>query len=147
MEKLQFVTEQGFNQDIKEFYMNEWPSANEEVFGFTDQSKWKMEEKMITARIDNQIVGVAQFRIIGGVGYLSTLLIKEEFRGKGVFGQALLSEFEQIAKAKNCHKLSLKSYKNSRAANFFAKHGYQEEGVLKNDIHGIDWVMMAKYSF
>lgn len=145
LETLQFVYEPEFHSAIKDFFMNEWPSANQEVFGFTDQSKWKMEEHLMTARQNNQIAGVIQFRIIGGVGYLSTLLVKEEYRGNGLIGQALLSKFEEMAIQKKCHKLGLKSYKNSRASNFFKKHGFIEEGVLKQDIHGIDWVMMAKF--
>lgn len=145
MDNLQLVHEEKFNDELKGFYMNEWPSANEEVFGFSDQSKWKMEEHLISAKLDNQILGVAQFRIIGGVGYLSTVLVKEEYRGKGLIGQLLLKQFENTANEKGCHKLGLKSYNNSRSANFFARHGYGEEGILKNDIHGIDWIMMAKY--
>lgn len=143
--EITFKKEDGFNSEIKEFYMNEWPSANLEVFGFTDQSKWRMEEHMITARDGEKIVGVAQFRIIGGVGYLSTLLVHEEVRGKGIVGTQLLNKFEEIAKEKNCHKFGLKTYKDSRSAKFFARHGYQVEGVLEKDIHMIDWVMMAKY--
>lgn len=142
---LQFVKEEGFNSEVKDFYMNEWPSANVEVFGFSDQAKWKMEEHLITARVDDKIVGVAQFRIIGGVGYLGTLLVKEEYRGKYSVGKELLNKFEEISKEKQCHKLGLKSYKDSRAAKFFAKHGYEVEAVLFKDIHQIDWVMMAKY--
>ncbi len=145
MEKVDFIYEKEFNKDLKEFYTNEWPTANKEVFNFTDQTKWKMEEHLITARIDNEIFGVSQFRIIGGVGYLSTLLVKEEYRGKGLIGKKLLSQFENIASEKKCHKLSLKSYKDSRSSDFFANNDYCIEGILKNDIHGIDWVIMAKF--
>lgn len=144
MESLKITQEPQFSSEIKEFFTEEWPSANQEVFGFTDQSRWKMEEYILTAKEENLIIGVAQFRIIGGVGYLSTLLVKKKFRGTGIVGSSLLKHFESTAKERKCHKLSLKSYKNSRAENFFAKHGYQEEAVLKNDIHGIDWVMMSK---
>ncbi|WP_339061204.1 GNAT family N-acetyltransferase [Tepidibacillus marianensis] len=144
MKNLEFIHEDGFHSDLKDFYIREWPSANDEVFGFRDQSRWKMQEHIITARRNKEIVGVAQFRIIGGVGYLSTLLVKEECRGKGSVGQVLLSQFESIAEENQCHKLGLKTYKDSRSANFFAQHGYFEEAFLKNDIHGIDWVMMAK---
>lgn len=143
--ELKLVHEEGFNNQIKDFYMNEWPSANLEVFGFTEQSKWKMEEQLITARKDDEVVGVAQFRIIGGVGYLGTLLVKEEYRGHGQVGITLLNKFEKIAKDKGCHKLSLKSYFNSRASKFFEKNGYEIEGILKKDIHGADWVYMAKF--
>jgi len=145
MEKVKFVYEEQFNNDLKKFFMNEWPSANKDVFNFTDQTRWKMEEHIITAKKNKEILGVAQFRIIGGVGYLSTLLVKEEYRGKGFIGGKLLSQFEDKAKNNNCHKLSLKSYKDSQSSNFFASKGYLIEGILKNDIHGIDWVMFAKY--
>lgn len=145
MSKIELVHEQGFNEEIKDFFMNEWPSANKEVFSFTDQRKWKMEELLITVRENTEIIGVAQFRVIGGVGYLSTLLIKEDYRGKGLFGKTLLSKFEYLAADKNCHKLSMKSYKNSRATKFFISQGYEIEAELKNDIHGIDWVMLAKF--
>jgi len=145
MQSFHIVHEERFSEEMKNFFQREWPSANEEVFGFRDQSKWKMEEHMITAKDGQQIVGIAQFRFIGGVAYLSTILVKNEHRGKGKVGVALLNQFEQMAKENNCHKLGLKSYKNSRAANFFAKHGYDVEGILTNDIHDIDWVMMAKF--
>ncbi len=145
MDTLEFNCEKVFTEEMQDYFMKQWPSANEEVFGFTEQAKWKMEEHILSARKDGEIIGIAQFRIIGGVAYLSTILIKEDYRGKGKIGQPLLKKFEASAKEKACHKLSLKAYKNSRAATFFAKHGYVEEGILKNDIHGIDWVMMARY--
>lgn len=145
MNEIELVYEQGLNEETKGFFMNEWPSANKEVFNFTDQSKWKMEERIITARKATEIIGIAQFRIIGGVGYLSTLLIKENYRGKGSIGKTLLAEFECLATDKNCHKLSLKSYKDSRSTKFFISQGYVVEAELKNDIHGIDWVMLAKF--
>ena len=145
MNNIELVHEQGFDGEMKEYFSKEWPSANKEVFDFTDQSKWRMEEHLITAREDTKIIGVVQFRIIGGVGYLSTLLVSEDYRGKGIVGKTLLSEFESLALNKNCHKLSLKSYKDSRSTNFFTNHGYVIEAILKNDIHGIDWVMMEKY--
>lgn len=145
MKNIEFIHETSFSSEIKEFYQSEWPSANQEVFGFTEQARWKMEEYSITARENKDILGIAQFRIIGGVGYLSTLLVKEEYRGKGVIGKELLLKFESITKKKDCHKLSLKSYVNSRASSFFLKHGYSIEGTLSKDIHGIDWEMMAKF--
>lgn len=145
MEQIDFVYEDQFNDELNIFFMNEWPSANKEVFNFTDQKRWKMKEYIITAKKNGEILGVAQFRIIGGVGYLSTLLVKKEYRGQGVIGGNLLSQFEDKAAKDNCHKLSLKSYKNSQSSNFFADKGYLIEGVLKNDIHGIDWEMFAKF--
>lgn len=119
MENFEFTYETDFSAEIKEFYQEEWPSANLEVFGFTDQSRWKMEEYTMTARKHGEIFGIIQFRIIGGTAYLSTLLIKEEYRGKGILGKELLLKFENFAKKKDCHKLGLKAYSNSRSCAFF----------------------------
>ncbi|GEM_PF-1447828 len=146
MEKnIKIALVENFTNSLKDFYQTEWPSANEEVFGFREQARWKMEEFIYTALLNEEIVGVLQFRLIGGVGYLSTILVKEEYRGKGLIGQTLLQHFEKICKDKGNHKLALKSYKEKRATNFFLKNGYQIEGILENDIHGIDWVYMAKF--
>jgi GNAT superfamily N-acetyltransferase len=90
---------------------------------------------------EGQIRGAALMWKMGGVGYLSQLLVDPVLRGRGL-GRQLMDAFEQ--QCADCHKLALKTYKDSRSQRFYEALGFKVEAVLEMDVHGIDWVYMAK---
>lgn len=96
---------------------------------------------MVIAEEDGQILGAALFWRMGGVGYLSQLLVAAPRRRQGI-GARLVAAFEEQCSA--CHKLALKTYRNSPSQVFYEKLGYQVEAVIEEDIHRIDWVYMRK---
>lgn len=118
-----------------------WPLANHEIFGWSNQERWRKESFTLWCEVDGQILGVALFWTMGGVGYLSQLLVDKDHRGKGIGGK-LVQAFED--KCRDCHKLALKTYKDSSSQKFYQGLGYQVEAVIENDVHGIDWVYMRK---
>ncbi len=129
------------HQGCQQFLDRHWPSANQQQFGWTDQQRWQKEHFTLWAEEKGEIVGVALGWTLGGVGYLSQLLVAREHRQRGV-GSKLMAAFER--KCSRCHKLALKTYKNSASQRFYAGVGYRVESVIANDIHGIDWVYMYK---
>ena len=56
-----------------------------------------------------------------------------------------MGRVEEICRREGCHKLSLKTYWNSNAQRFYEKLGYEVEGVLRRDLHGIDMCQMCKF--
>ena len=131
-------------EEVRAFLDSQWPSANLEVFGWADQSRWKPREFLITAREAGELAGVATVRILGGRGHLGQLLIRRDLRGQGV-GARLLEEYEALCRQHSCHKLVLETYKDSRSERFYVRHGYEREAVFERDLHGIDWVRLMKF--
>lgn len=118
-----------------------WPEVNQEVFGWEEQERWSKVYTTLLAEVNGQILGAAIFWQMGGVGYLSQLLVKPDSRGQGI-GRKLVNSFE--GECALCHKLALKTYKNSSSQRFYEYLGYAIEAVVTEDIHGIDWVYMRK---
>ncbi len=129
------------HRGCQQFLDRHWPNANQRQFGWTDQQRWQKEHFTLWVEEKGEIVGVALCWTLGGVGYLRQLLVAWEHRQSGV-GSKLVGAFEQ--KCSHCHKLALKTYKDSFSQRFYAGLGYQVEAVVANDIHGIDWVYMYK---
>jgi len=129
---------------IKDFFNREWKPVNESVFGRHDPAMWDVQRYALAAYEDDRIVGAAVFKIEAGLGKLSQIVTGSEHRGQGV-GAALLANFEEICRREGCHKVGLKTYWNSEAQQFYQKHGYVVEGVLRRDLHGVDMCQMCKF--
>ena len=118
----------------------EWKKFNE-ASGYSFNKK----RRYILAEDDGVIVGFVSFYTIGGVGHLSEVLVKEEYRGTGV-GRKLIEAYEKTCRDAGCHKLSLRTCPEIHATAFeaYKKMGYRTEAVLKNDYMGKDWHLMSK---
>lgn len=125
----------------RQFFRENWPRANREIFGWEEQERWHKEYGVVLAEEGGQILGAALFWRMGGVGYLSELLVTASRRRQGI-GASLVAAFEE--ECSSCHKLALKTYKDSPSQKFYEKQGYRVEAVVEEDIHGIDWVYMRK---
>jgi len=125
----------------RRFFQDNWPQANREIFGWGEQERWQKKYTVLTYEENGEILGAALFWQMGGVGYLSQILVSAAHRRRGI-GARLVAAFERECSA--CHKLALKTYKDSPSQQFFARLGYVPEAVLEVDIHGIDWVYMRK---
>ena len=65
----------------------------------------------------------------GRVMFVENVVFHPEFRGAG-YGEALMQEFECIARAADCSMLTLDAYaRNVRARNFYQRLGYDPRGV------------------
>jgi len=129
------------SEGCHEFFQTHWPQVNEDIFGWREQVRWQKQYSTVVCEDDDEILGAALFWKMGGVGYLSQLLVAAAQRGRGI-GSQLVAAFE--GECASCHKLALKTYRDSASQKFYQGLGYQVEAVMENDIHGIDWVYMHK---
>lgn len=130
-----------YDERCREFFNQHWPQANEEMFGWRDQERWVKHYTSLRAEEGGEILGAALLWQMGGVGYLSQLQVVSACRGSGI-GSRLVQAFER--ECSRCHKLALKTYKDSASQRFYERLGYTVEAVVEQDIHGIDWVYMRK---
>lgn len=133
----------GNAQDVETFEEAEWAQFNIDRGEEADFSK---EEFCYIAKDKSKIIGFAIFDIQAGVGHLERLLVKKNYRDKGI-GKELILFFEEKCKKQGCHKLWLKTCPSmhTKAFSVYKKLGYTTENVQKNDYLGFDWHMMVKF--
>lgn len=118
----------------------EWELFHENI----NSISYVKERHFIGAYIDDVLIGRLLFEILSGRAHVKDLIVKKEYRGKGI-GIELLRKFEDYCKEKGCHKLTTRTTKQHNAIDLFKKFGYAEEFVQKNDAFGWDWIWFYKY--
>lgn len=101
---------------------------------------------LFVCQIENEIVGYID-SIIGkwGVGFISGIYVKPEFRRKGI-GEKLVSKTLATFAENNCHKVRLEVFaSNQRAIEFYTKQNFAKEGYLQNDEDKRDVVIMSRF--
>ena len=96
----------------------------------------------IVARQDGDIVGVAAGWTQGGVAHLSDLMVAAGLRSQGI-GSKLLAAFESLAAERGCRRLSLRTYRDQPAYEFYKGHGWVDEARW-NWKHGREFVQMRR---
>jgi ribosomal protein S18 acetylase RimI-like enzyme len=127
------------------FFEDAWLDFNQELFG--ERFLWTMtgEYHLGASRGDGPLIGAARYSIAEGVGYLRELVVLAEERGSGVGGE-LLDRFEADCRGRGCHKLFLDvASVNTRAQAFYARHGWQQEGVMRNHWRHTDFQNWIKW--
>lgn len=138
---LRIVASDGRDREVVRFRREEWPAADEEILGRT--YKWNMQRLTLTAREDRAMVGILTAAFVGGVATLEELLVQRGRRGRGI-GSALLTAFEREARARRCHKISLRTPLGARAESFYRRHGYRREGVITRHHFLHDYLSLRK---
>jgi 2'-5' RNA ligase len=95
-------------------------------FGLREWGPWDERPLTLTARRGGRVVGTAEGWTHGGIGYLARLLVAADCRGEGV-GTQLLAAFESEATARACTRLVVRTFADSRAAQFYRGRGWAEE--------------------
>jgi len=102
------------------------------------------EELMLVAEADEQIVGTVTGAIDCESMHVKTFATHPSFQNFGV-GTGLMQEIEKEAIKAGCYKISLCTTPVMKSAtHIYEKCGYEREGVLKKEFHGIDLVMFGK---
>jgi 2'-5' RNA ligase len=96
------------------------------VFGLREWGPWEERPLALTARRGGRVVGTAEGWTHGGVGFLSRLLVAADCRGEGV-GTQLLAAFESEATARECTRLIVRTFSDSRAERFYRGRGWVED--------------------
>jgi len=124
---------------VDRFVNKEWGRFNKEK-GYL----WKEKKYSFAVFENNKVIGYIEFKINGGAGYLSQLLVLKESRKKGA-GKILMDKFEEFLKKYKCHKAYLEtSEKHKEALKFYKKLGYKVEAKLKDNKFHFDWYFLTK---
>jgi len=132
------VTEQR-DEEVAAFANREWYAHGVDVLGpnFPPERPFT-----IVARQGRDIVGVAEGWTHGGVAYLRDLIVGAELRGQGVGGK-LLAAFESLAAERDCRRLALRTWRDSRAYGFYRDRGWVDE-VSWDWKHGREFVQLRR---
>jgi ribosomal protein S18 acetylase RimI-like enzyme len=114
------------NEDISKPYLDYFVKKIEEGKG-----------KIFIAENEGVVIGYMGVRLeeddsprtaIKKNGYISNIVILQEYQGKG-FGEALLRKAEEFVKESGAEYISLDVQVGNRAIDFYHKHGYQERSI------------------
>jgi 2'-5' RNA ligase len=94
--------------------------------GARDWGPWDERALAVTARRDGRVVGTAEGWTHGGIGYLARLLVAADSRGEGI-GTQLLAAFQSEAAARECARLVVRTFSDSRADRFYRGRGWVED--------------------
>lgn len=134
--------------ELDAFRGAEWPRADEDNFGpAARELSWEGVLQGLAARDgSSRLVGCAVAKLRGGVGHLSELLVAGDARGRGV-GGALLAAFEAYGWEAGCHKLTLRVPLGAATdpLGFYLRRGWRVEAVHPRDMHGRDFVTLARW--
>lgn len=101
------------------------------------------EEIILCSRNDNgEIIAGLNSAICWNWMEIDILWVDEFYRGQG-FGQRLLEEAEQIARAKECAFIKLNTF-SFQAPEFYKKYGYKEMAVIEDAPRGVDITISRK---
>jgi len=107
------------------------------------QSRIK-DDLLLVAETENQIVGTVTKTIEHECMYVKTFATHPSFQDLGV-GAKLMERIEKEAVKAECHKISLFTTPVMKSAiHLYEKLGYEKEGVLKKQFHGIDFIAFGK---
>ena len=115
-----------------------WPVHNRQ-----QGIKWEMATVGLIARDkDDEEVGAATIKLVGGTAYLEQLVVAPEKIRRGT-GTALLREFERLAVEADCHVMELETAE-TQARPFYEKHGFVVVAEKPNSKFGLTWFFMQK---
>jgi len=102
------------------------------------------EEIMLVAEKDKQVVGTVTGTNEYETMHVKTLATHPSFQNSGV-GTRLMEEIEKEAAKAECFKISLFTTPVMKSAiHLYKKRGYDREGVLKRQYHGLDLIAFGK---
>lgn len=105
------------------------------------------EELILVAETKKQIVGTVTGTIEYETIHVKTLAAHPSFQNLGI-GTNLMKEIEKEAVKVRLRKISLLTTPIMNSAiNLYEKLGYEKEGVLKRQFHGIDLIAFGKILF
>jgi GNAT superfamily N-acetyltransferase len=129
----------------QDFLEEAWLQFNQELFGKPFLWVLTGEFNLGASRGEGELLGAARYTIAEGVGYLRELVVKQEQRGQGI-GAQLLASFEEDCRRRRCHKLFLDvAAVNTRAQQFYARQGWEQEGLMRNHWRHTDFETWVKW--
>lgn len=134
--------EKGKVKEINDFEIPEWKKISPHYYGRVVQ--WYEKKFRFKAVENGKILGVISGKYESGAIYISTIMISEKSRGKGI-GEGLMKKVEEWGKKMKAHKIWLNTGIDWEARKFYEKLGYKVEGKLKNHYFNKDFVIYSKF--
>jgi ribosomal protein S18 acetylase RimI-like enzyme len=131
------------DQTATQFKKSEWKIADQEHYG--QEVDWDSKENVYLKATDgDRVVGVLEMEIKLGVASIDTVIVARNERCKGI-GKQLMNQAEQIAREKDCHKLSLYTGKVWEANKLYTSLGYEPTADQANHYLHHDFVEYSKF--
>jgi ribosomal protein S18 acetylase RimI-like enzyme len=127
---------------VSEFLHEEWAAFDRAQWG--ESVQWEKTKHLLRAVVGGQTAAVADFHVVGGVAHMSGIIVGRSWRNQGI-GAQLMARFEEMARTMGCHKLSLRTAKNSPAIRFYRRLGYEVEAKMVNHYHGLTFFQLVKF--
>ena len=124
-------------QQASDFNKIHWPPHNRR-----QGIDWQQQEFALGAYEGDDLLGVAIYKVVGGMAYLEQIVVHEAYVRRGV-GSALLEAFESHATDLGCHVIQLETAETQAPA-FYERHGYQRIGTYPNGRFHLDWHLYRK---
>ncbi len=139
---MQIKTYKSKTPEVEAFNKKEWEKADKEHY--KTATNWKKDKyRLVAYSSDKEILGTLGLEILGGVAYVSTLIVSSLHRQEGV-GTHLMNKAENTAKKHNCHKIYLETGKGWDSEKFYKKLGYEITGSLDNHYFNTDYIILSK---
>lgn len=124
-------------ESARDFNAVHWPPHNRR-----QGIDWQQEDFALGAFDEAQCVGVAIYKVVGGMAFLEQIVVADGSTRRGI-GSALIKDFEAHAVELGCHVIQLETAK-TQAPGFYEHHGYQRIGTYPNGRFHLDWHLYRK---
>jgi len=130
------LAEEGF----RDFYQFNWQANAQALLSASASGK----AFVAVAEVEEEVVGYSNLRAWPAGGWIDQIVVAERHRRAGV-GRLLLDVIIKTAIQKGFWKISLiVSESDSAALSFYAKHGFEVVGRMKDEIKkGLDGVLLS----
>ena len=124
-------------QQASDFNKIHWPPHNRR-----QGIDWQQQEFAVGAYEGDELLGVAIYKVVGGMAYLEQIVVHEAHTRCGI-GSTLMKAFESHANDLGCHVIQLETAETQAPA-FYERHGYQRIGTYPNGRFHLDWHLYRK---
>ena len=138
--ELELTVSDQLDEEADRFQLEAWRTYRAETLG---PAATPEQPFAITARREGAVVGIAAGWTHGGVAHLQNLIVAPDERGQGI-GSHLLAAFESLVAERDCPRLTLRTYRNSRAYAFYRDHGWVDEASLADWVYGREFVQLRR---
>ncbi len=137
--ELELSVTETLDPEARAFSRQEWEEHN-----LAHRGRARGAEPLsITARMDGEVVGVAEGEWGSPTAYLTNLIVARSARGQGI-GSRLLAAFESFAAEQGCDRLALRVWAGSHAEGFYRHKGWVEEARLSPWFGGSQCVQLRR---
>lgn len=124
-------------KDAVAFNAAHWPVHNQR-----QGIDWKESRYALGAFEADVCVGVALYKVVGGMAELEQIVVMDGHTSRGV-GSELMTAFEQHVAALGCHVILLETAETQAPA-FYEKHGYSRVFTLPDGRFHLAWHLYRK---